>query len=154
MKRTCFQISLALAVLALTRLVAARPDAQGTLLWQHNLNGTKGNGQDIANSVAVDNQGNVVVAGSTENAGSKYDFTVAKFDRDGTLLWQQTLNGTASSYDVANSVAVDHQGNVVAAGFTSGDFAVVKFDGHGVVLWQQTLNGTANATGNHERSVR
>ena len=29
------------------------------------------------------------------------DFTVAKFARDGTLLWQQTLNGTANGDDRA-----------------------------------------------------
>ena len=47
------------------------------------------------------------------------DFTVAKFARDGTLLWQQTLNGTANRSDNANSVAVDTEGNVLAAGCTS-----------------------------------
>ena len=62
------------------------------------------------------------------------NFTVAKFDGDGTLLWQQTLNGTeANSFnDDALSVAVDKHGNVVAAGTTvntgtSADFTVAKF---------------------------
>ena len=60
MKQTCFRISLVLTLLTLTGLVAARPHgAQGTLLWQQNLNGTA-NGFDEAFSVAVDNQGNVV----------------------------------------------------------------------------------------------
>jgi hypothetical protein len=31
--------------------------------------------------VAVDNRGDVVVAGSTQNTGTGIDFTVAKFDR-------------------------------------------------------------------------
>ena len=52
----------------------------------------------------------------------------------GTLLWQQNLNGTAgNSFGEGLSVAVDNQGNVVAAGITqkSGgtffDFTVAKF---------------------------
>ena len=135
MKEICFRISLALTLLTPTGGVAARPHAaQGTLLWQQNLNGTANGFGDAALSVAVDNQGNVVAAGTTLNTGTFVDFTVAKFDRDGTLLWQQTLNGTApNSFDEALSVAVDNQGNVVAAGFTQNaggndDFTVAKFD--------------------------
>ena len=69
--------------------------------------------------MAVDTQGNVLAAGYTTNTGTGQDFTVAKFAPDGTLLWQQTLNGTANVADAAFSVAVDTQGNVLAAGFTS-----------------------------------
>ena len=126
----------------------AKFDRDGTLLWQQNLNGTA-NIFDEACSVAVDNQGNVLAAGRTENTGTGSDFTVAKFDRDGTLLWQQNLNGTANGSDEAFSVAVDNQGDVLAAGRTQNtgiddDFTVAKFDRNGPLLWQQTLNGTAN----------
>src|SRR5438552_2245652 len=145
MKEICFRISLALTLLTPTGGVAARPHAaQGTLLWQQNLTGTAVNSVAEAFSVAVDNQGIVVAAGYTENTGGTFvDFTVVKFDRDGTLLWQQTL---ATGF--ANSVAVDHQGNVVAAGGTQnagtgGDFTVAKFDRDGTLLWQQNLDAAA-----------
>src|SRR5439155_10518096 len=89
----------------------------------------------------VDNQGNVVVAGLTWNFGPDFfkHFTVAKFDRDGTLLWQQNL------LDEANSVAVDDQANVVAAGALSNGlgtigFAVAKFRPDGTLLWSQRLD--------------
>src|SRR5438093_1313188 len=125
-----------------------RHNAQGTLLWQQNLNGTATYGFNVAFSVAVDNQGNVVAAGFTENTGIRPDFTVAKFDRNGVLLWQQNLNGTATyGFNEAFSVAVDNQRNVVAAGFTENtgtgpDFTVAKFDRDGALLWQQNHNGT------------
>ena len=68
-----------------------------------------------------------------QTTGTSLDFTVAKFDRAGSLLWQQKLNGTANGDDQALSVGVDNHGNVVAAGATrnSGtffDFTVAKFD--------------------------
>jgi outer membrane protein assembly factor BamB len=66
----------------------AKFDSDGTLLWQQNLNGTA-NGVDGASSVTVDNQGNALAAGGTQNAGTFFDFTVVKFDRDGSLVWQQ-----------------------------------------------------------------
>jgi hypothetical protein len=66
----------------------------GTLLCQQNLNGTA-NDLGQAFSVAVDNQGNVLAAGNMRNT-TFWDFTVAKFDRNGTPLWQQNLNGAAT----------------------------------------------------------
>jgi alpha-tubulin suppressor-like RCC1 family protein len=79
--------------------------------------------------VALDNQGNVVAAGFTQNTGAFFDFTVAKFDRDGTVLWQQTLSTAANnnSLDDAHSVAVDREGTVIAAGRTGADFTVATF---------------------------
>src|SRR5262249_56248585 len=82
---------------------------QGTLLWHQILNGSA-NGFDQAFSVTVDNLGNVVAAGYSTNTGTGTDFTVAKFDSNGTLLWQQNLNGTANSSDRAFSVAADKLG--------------------------------------------
>ena len=45
--------------------------AQGTQLWQQNLNGTL-LPFNQANSVAVDTDGNVLAAGVTENAGTRF----------------------------------------------------------------------------------
>ncbi len=122
--------------------------AQGTQLWQQNLNGTL-LPFNQANSVAVDTDGNVLAAGVTENAGTRFDFTVAKFAADGTRLWRRTLNGTFGLNDQALSVAVDTDGNVLAAGLTDNtgtgwDFTVAKFAPGGTLLWRRTLNGTAN----------
>src|SRR5439155_1588048 len=114
-------------------LTVAKFDRDGTLLWEQAVNGGANVFAD-ANSVAVDNQGNVVVAGLTWNFGPDFfkHFTVAKFDRDGTLLWQQNLLGTANSIDRALSVALDNAANVVAVGFlensdTFFNFTVAKF---------------------------
>ena len=122
--------------------------AQVTLTWAKILNGTA-HARDRALSMAVDHEGNVLAAGVISNTGTGGDFAVVKFAPDGTLLWQQTLNGTANAADSANSVVVDHEGNVLAAGVisntgTGGDFTVAKFAGDGTLLWRRTLNGTAN----------
>ena len=81
MKSWIVRALLSLVVLAVCRAWGiSDAAAQGTLLWQQNLNGTA-NGNDQARSVAVDNRGKVVAAGSTVNIGTGTDFTVAKFDR-------------------------------------------------------------------------
>ena len=66
---------------------------------------------------AVDAAGNVVVAGTTFNAGTSGDFTVVKFDGlTGAELWRQVLNGTGNGFDSAIAVAIDAAGNVAAVG--------------------------------------
>ncbi len=106
------------------------------------------NGDDEVQSVAVDNQGDVVAAGFFVKTGTGRDFTVVKFDRDGTLLWQRDLNGTANLHDEARAGAVDNHGNIVAAGETATDtvnpkphFTVAEFDRDGTALWQQQFDG-------------
>jgi len=123
----------------------------GAWAWQANINGTLGSGPDFARAVTVDAAGNVVAAGSTFNTGTRRDFTVVKFDgSSGAELWRRAINGTANDSNVANAVAVDEAGNVVAAGRTMNfdtddDFTVVKFDGSsGAELWRRAINGTAN----------
>jgi hypothetical protein len=135
----------------------AKFDRDGMLLWQRTLLGTA-NGGEEASSVSLDSRGNVVVSGVIQNAGTFYDFTVAKFDRDGALLWQQTLNGTANSLDWALSVVVDNQQNVIAGGFTieagfDAALTVAKFDRDGALLWLQNINGTASPGNDGATSV-
>ena len=141
--------------------VAKFAGGDGTLLWRQTLNGTA-NAFDHANSVAVDHEGNVFAAGTINNTNTGFDFMVAKFAAvDGTLLWRQTLNGTAANpIDSANSVAVDHEGNVLAAGTfrnqfpnTNAAFTVVKFAGDGTLLWRQALRGTSGSFGGSANSV-
>jgi hypothetical protein len=129
----------------------ARFAPNGALLWQRNLNGSAG-ASDRARSVVIDRQGNAVAAGRLDNGGAVAggDFAVVKFAPNGAVLWRRALNGSADGLDEAWSVAVDRNGDVVAAGWrfefaTVLDILVAKFQGDsGTLRWQQTLNGTAN----------
>ncbi|MGH7773488.1 MAG: hypothetical protein ACREQA_14785 [Candidatus Binatia bacterium] len=115
--------------------------------WQANIDGTA-NGNDQVNAVAVDGAGNVLAAGGTANTGTGFDFTVIKFDPNGAELWRQVINGTANGGDEANAVAVDPNGDVVVAGFTTNtltgrDFTVIKFSGaDGTEQWRQEMVGS------------
>jgi hypothetical protein len=75
-------IVLALALLVPAGPVAAQPGA----IWERTVNGLA-HGFDEASAVAVDGQGNVIVAGFIRNTGSDPVFTVAKFNRAGAPLW-------------------------------------------------------------------
>ncbi|MEY2486777.1 MAG: hypothetical protein QOH39_2425 [Verrucomicrobiota bacterium] len=98
-----------------------------------------GTGFEIAWSCAVDQSGNLYVGGDaqaadfpvTSNALQKsygdggQDGFVAKYDKNGNLLWATYLGGTG--WDGVFAVAVDSAGNVVVTGVTeSTDFPVTS----------------------------
>jgi uncharacterized delta-60 repeat protein len=101
---------------------------------------------DAAMAVAVDHDGNVIVAGVLDNAGSGRDIVVAKWNANGKFLWSSVLPNQGN--DWVSSVAVDAEGNVAIAGWESRpgtplDGIVAKWDAEGHLLWTRILNGHA-----------
>ncbi|MEK7475133.1 MAG: hypothetical protein AAB152_05805 [Candidatus Coatesbacteria bacterium] len=92
-----------------------------------------GHNYDSARAVAVDLNGNVVVAGFEFAFGSLYDWRLRKYDGTlANLLASASYDGPSNSDDEANAVAVDVNGNVVVAGFETAsggyDWRVRKYD--------------------------
>jgi len=93
-----------------------------------------------------------VAAGRLQITGNTTAFTVIKFTgATGAERWRQVIPGTAAGFGRANAVAVDGNGDVVAAGAFSNppgssDFTVVKLAGaSGTEQWRQVLPGVDNA---------
>ena len=97
-----------------------------------------GSGQDYANAVVTDSQGNVYVAGETYSKdfpvtpgayqttfGQTADAFVAKLGPDGKIIWATFLGGELT--DSATGIALDSSGNVWGhrldwlAGFSAGE---------------------------------
>lgn len=129
-------------------------DKSGNELWTKQI-GTES--YDEANAITTDTQGNVFVAGFTQGQiGEQHkgedDAFITKLDTNGELLWTKQM-GT-ESYDYAQAVATDSQGNVFMAGYThgkirdeehqgGGDVFITKFDTSGSELWTKQI-GTVN----------
>ncbi len=123
--------------------------ATGAEIWHQSL------GAGGALAVAVDASGDVIAAGSVPGAMVDSDFMVVKLaGGNGAELWRETIDGPDGLDDVAVSVAVDGNGDVIAAGFstslaTGADLFVVKLDGAtGDPIWTGLVDGTAG--GNDE----
>ena len=116
-----------------TDAFVARLDASGKTVWAR---GMGGEGDDIADTVAVDPKGNVVVAGSfskqLELGDSKMDskgsddMFVAAIDKDGRRLWARRFGGPDS--DGVDGVAVDRSGNIAVIGSYRSEMEVAKDD--------------------------
>jgi uncharacterized delta-60 repeat protein len=97
-----------------------------------------GGSADVANAVALDTRGRVVVAGRTDNGvtGGSGNFAVTRLLADGSAFDTSFGNGGGAQVDFtgddsAAAVALDANGRVVLAGTTTqdGDIAVARLIG-------------------------
>ncbi len=134
----------------------------GTKLWSRML-GSSAN--DHAQSVAVDSQDNILVAGQTAGdldgnvALGAYDLFVTKYTLSGTKLWTRQI-GTNDN-ETGGYVTVDQFDNVIMVGrafkaidlqpyIGGGDAVVVKYSASGNKLWTRMF-GTGS--GEQARAV-
>ena len=115
-------------------------DSIGNLVWAKSMGGLSG---DYANSIALDDNRNVYVAGSfsavadfdpnggvfnlTSQGGTDIFFT--KLDSTGSILWAKSMGGIGE--DVGNSITVSEFGKVFVTGAFEGS---VDFDPNSAVF--------------------
>ena len=117
--------------------------------WARRYSSPETNSHDSALAIAVDSDGNAIVAGSTDvGATGMPDMLIIKYSGAGEALWTNRYNGPGNSTDIATAVAVDQSGNVFVAGYSKGiggaeffDYATIAYSGAGVALWTNRYNG-------------
>lgn len=104
---------------------------------------------DRAVGVAVDADGNVIVAGKSWGT-SLYDYVTVKYDSDLNLLWERRLNW-GPSFDEAQAMTLDGDGNVYVTGLaytspaTGRDYVTVKYSADGTQQWATSYSGPGAA---------
>ena len=150
------------AVGVTTKLFIAKYSRSGALLWVRDVIEAGANtGDDDHAGIAIDSGGNIYVASQTRGtfAGQtrigQDDAYLAKYDRNGTLLWVRQFGSTLQ--DIAAGVAVDAAGNAFVVGWSNGqlpeqsepnrgqDFYIAKFDTSGNRQWIRQ-SGSISAT--------
>jgi uncharacterized delta-60 repeat protein len=124
-------------------------NSSGTEQWVKRYNGP-GNVDDEANAIALDENGNVYITGTSGGTDTRNDYCTIKYNKDGSELWVKRYNGPSGSFDYASDIALDKAGNVIVTGHspgsgTSDDFATVKYNSSGVEQWVKRYNGPANS---------
>ena len=117
--------------------------ASGGIVWQKSFS-HPATELDDAVSVAVDGQGNVVMAHSVSNAGNS-DISVSKYRAsDGALAWQRTFDGGGN--DFARKVRCDGAGNAIVAAESHGaagdsNVRILKLSAaDGAIIWDRTVD--------------
>ena len=133
--------------------VAARAGGAGSLDDSFSHNGKLAiaiGSSSVAQSVAIQSNGKIVVAGYSYGPDSPVVFAVARFDRDGSLDRSFSNNGKVRTLigrsSVAYAVAIQDDGKIVAAGYASnrrGDvFALARYHRDGSLDHSFSLDGT------------
>ncbi|UOQ64715.1 T9SS type A sorting domain-containing protein [Hymenobacter volaticus] len=125
--------------------------ANGFQLWGARYNGP-GNKDDLATSVAIDNNtGNVYVTGYSNSGGSTgWDYATLQYSRSGQQQWVARYDGPANSYDEATALVVDGAGNAYVTGLSynndgTDDYLTVKYSASGQQAWTARYNGPGNS---------
>ena len=108
---------------------------------------------DNPQSVAIDEDGNVLIAGYTRGdlGGTPSILTdafVSKYNPDGSLIWTKHIDSGAS--DFSHAVSADGNGHFYLAGYTYGDLGeplpskvdsfVQKYSNNGELIWSRLQN--------------
>ena len=128
-------------------------DSSGEQVWVRQFGGGEAQ-SDAAFAVAVDGDGNVLVAGRTsgelpdQSTWGGFDAFLRKYDAEGTVLWTEQFGSDQGllDSDTAFGVAVDSDGNTYVTGtteghlpgmtaFRAGDVWLRKYDPDGEDTW-------------------
>ena len=107
--------------------------------WVRRYNGP-GNSIDWPYNIAVDELGNVYVAGGSNGSGSLTDYATIKYYPNGDTAWVRRYNGPGNDQDQALAMKVDNSGNVYVTGYSTGlgtnlDITTIKYLANGDTAW-------------------
>ena len=143
--RQCFRVTLCVIAVLQVHLAHGTAGQPGTLDLSFNGTGKVltpiGTGNDLANAVAVQPDGKLVLAGLC-NGGTNFDFCALRYNTNGTLDTSFgsggkviTAVGTSDAYAVA--LALQPDGKLVLAGFcdsgTNFDFCALRYNANGTL---------------------
>lgn len=93
---------------------------------------------------------NIITTGNAIVAGQSTNILTSKIAPDGTILWQQQINGVANGKDFGTANYIDANGNIYIAGAVydltnNFDYLIACYDPNGNLQWQQTFDGVAHS---------
>lgn len=124
-------------------ILLTKYDPSGKELWSYRHDGP---GSDFANGVAVNDAGEVFVAGSLADTA----YLVLKVNPSGELIWEKAYPaGTYCAY--ANAIALGADGSIYVAGYSDADHVRVltaKLSPEGDELWRHLYDSPIDAWAN------
>ncbi len=125
-------------------LTTIKYDANGNEIWV-SLHSGLANGNISGEYLDIDENGNVLILGSTRTDGWD-DLFLVKLDENGTVQWTQSYDGPANHRDIPAGIKIDNNHNIVVSGKSRGlgtieDYVIIKYDSTGDELWINRYDG-------------
>jgi uncharacterized delta-60 repeat protein len=130
-------------------IVTVKYNAAGQQQWVARYNGPASD-EDEAIGIALDDSGNVFVAGSSVGTTyPDYDYTTIKYSSAGQEEWVARYNGPGEGVDFVTGMAIDGAANTYVTGASTGpngdyDYATIKYDSSGQEQWVEHYDGPGN----------
>ncbi len=120
--------------------VTIKYNTQGIEQWARYYDGPD-HREDKPVAIAVDDSGNVFVAGSSYSLIRSYDYLTIKYNSIGDSVWvRRHSNGLT-----VNAMTLDIEDNIYVTGGTlQDDILTVKYNSNGNLKWERYYNGIAN----------
>jgi len=110
----------------------------GTLLWSRIWTVIPGDqSENWANDIAVDTSGIYITGDASTSSYNATHVIVLKYNLNGTLIWNRTLNGEDSTY--ATGIAIDSKA-IFITGEDLSNLLLMKYDFDGNLIWNHIWN--------------
>ena len=113
--------------------------------WLNRFNSGYNNWGSCGNKIAIDNSGNIYVAGFVNGETNTTDYALVKYTSSGQQIWGRTYNGTGNNQDIVYSLALDNHNNAYISGASKGsgtafDCVTIKYDTSGNLIWLKSYD--------------
>ncbi len=138
-----------------TNIVTIKYDVSGSLIWSKIFDGPA-HGNDLGESIVIDNNANVVVAGTSDSdantATLNNNIVTIKYDANGNELWNKTYDNISLLDDQACEVGIDILNNIYVSGqsetsstLSNYDYVTLKYSPTGTQDSIYHYNGIGNS---------
>ena len=119
-------------------------DANGNLIWDEFLDGDVYHNTDIAESVLVDDNGNVYITGYSQISSNQKDILTVKYDQNGNFQWKQSYGNPDYRTSNAYYLEMSESGDLYVGGYCAyqdpypgrgKDYVLLKYTPSGSLVW-------------------
>ncbi|MGB3480544.1 MAG: T9SS type A sorting domain-containing protein [bacterium] len=126
--------------------VSGKPRTALDTIWVREYRGPGGGDcYPWPHAIAVDDSGNVYMAGASYGIGTQRDYTTIKYDREGNEIWVARYD-LYGGEDVVRAMTIDDSGNVYVTGISgylmSSTLTTIKYDSNGDTVWVRQHTGS------------
>jgi hypothetical protein len=90
-------------------------------------------------AIAIAPDGNIVVAGTSQNSGGDFDYEIIKYKANGDEAWEVRYGSANQGNDQLRAMTIDPSGNVIVTGTSD----TVKINQAGSIVWSAPVGGRA-----------
>ena len=128
------------------KYVTLKYDSNGNLLWERTYDANIVE-SDIPADLTIDNNGNIIVTGTSNTPEDGDDIATVKYNCAGRQLWVNRFSlPSFTSTDWGNAVITDDNGNVYLTGYTAnydGEMVTIKYSSNGIQQWYALYDSNA-----------